>query len=39
LGLGFGFRLWFRISGHVTRTRQSKRIILVTWPIQAIGFS
>jgi len=27
------------ISGHVTRTRQSKCIVLVTWPIQAIGFS
>jgi len=38
LGLSFGFR--FRVLGHVTRTlRWSKCIVIVTWPIQAIGFS
>jgi len=38
LGFGFGFR--FRVSGHVTRTlRLSRCIVLITWPIQAIGFS
>jgi len=40
LGLGFGFGFRFRVLGHITRTLcLSKCIILVTWPIRAIGFS
>jgi len=40
LCLNFEFRFKFWVLGHVTRTlRWSKFIVLVTWPIQAIGLS
>jgi len=40
MGLGFGFGFRFRLLAQVARTlRYSKCINLVTWPIQAIGFT